>query len=115
MPIISKGQKVHIITRRLFDGDIRRHFAGVIEEVSEPLVRAVGYVFVFDETKNTFVRRDEVRTRVFSLAEAGFIINILPDYVDITNLQYRKNLNGQKVLTDGRTFSLDVSEFDFKS
>ena len=115
MTVINNGQKVHIITRRLFEGDLRRHFAGVVEEVSEPLIRVVGVVFVFDETKHAFVRRDEKRQRVFSLSDTGLIINLLPESVDIFNLEYRTNVQGQRVLTDGKSISLNFSEFDVKA
>ena len=33
--VIVAGDKVHIMTRRLFETDLRRHFVGVVEEVSE--------------------------------------------------------------------------------
>ena len=115
MAVVNKGQKILIITRRLFEGDLRRHFAGVIEEVSEPLVRVAGYVFVYEETKNAFVRRDEERQRVFSLADAGLVIILLPESVEISSVQYRTNFQGQRVFTDGRSLSLNISEFDVKS
>ncbi|HLC03620.1 MAG TPA: hypothetical protein VJK02_11330 [Anaerolineales bacterium] len=47
--VITVGEEVHIITRRLFENDLRRHFAGLVEEVSRSLLRARGHVFVFDE------------------------------------------------------------------
>lgn len=28
--IIERGEKVHIITRRLFESDLRRHFVGEV-------------------------------------------------------------------------------------
>lgn len=109
--VIQVGEKVHIVTRRLFEGDLRRHFAGIVEEVSEPLIRVSGHVFVFDEGANEFVRRDEERHRLFSTADSGHIINILPETTDMTKLRYEINRQGQRILTDGGSFSLNISEF----
>ena len=35
------------MTRRLFDDDVRRHFAGRIMAASGQMIRADGWVFVF--------------------------------------------------------------------
>ncbi len=112
--VIAQGNKLHIITRRLFDSDLRRHFAGVVEEVSGTLIRIKGYVFVFDESENQFVRRDEERTRVFPISDSGLIINILPAEVDLPQLKYEIDAQGHRMLTDGRAFALNVTEFGTK-
>ena len=32
--VLQSGEKVHIVTRRMFDGDLRRHFAGEVKAVA---------------------------------------------------------------------------------
>ena len=44
--VIDVGDKVHIITRRLFEDDIRRHFVGEVTRVSGELQEVQGYTFV---------------------------------------------------------------------
>jgi hypothetical protein len=111
---INVGEKVHIITRRLFESDLRRHFVGVVEEVTGAMIRARGYVFVFDEAANEFVRRDEQRQRLFSASDSGLIINILPAETELANLRYKIDGQGNRVLADGSTLSLNISEFGAK-
>ena len=68
MPSILKpGEKVHIILRRRFDKDVRRHFAGEVEVYESGVARATGYVFVIDDlSKHLFVKRPDKRTKIFS-------------------------------------------------
>ncbi len=79
----SVGDKLHIITRRLFEGDIRRHFAGEVTAVMGELQEVSGYVFVFHPETNQYERRPELRTRIFSLGQQGFIVNKIPREVAI--------------------------------
>jgi hypothetical protein len=111
---IKVGEKIHVMTRRLFDGDQLRHFAGVVEATSQAVVRARGYAFAYDQSENEFVRRQEERIRLFSTTDAGFIINILPPETEVATLHYQLDAQGRRVVTDGKTVSCDVSEFGAK-
>lgn len=59
--IVNRGEIVHVVTRRLFDGDLRRHFVGKVEEAEGCVARLKGYTFVYDEATNQFVRRAGAR------------------------------------------------------
>lgn len=109
--VIQVGEKVHIISRRLFEEDLRRHFAGQVTAVSESMMRLKGYVFVFDESLNDFVRQADLRERLSGIADAGLVINLLPSNADLALVRYATNDKGQRILTDGETFTLDISEF----
>ncbi len=108
--VLVVGEKVHIITRRSFQEDLRRHFTGEITAVQDDQFRAEGYVFVFDPGNNAYERRPETRVRVFSTSGAGHIINILPRGVRIKSLQYLQ-IDGRLKVTDGAGFTLDINEF----
>jgi hypothetical protein len=108
--ILAVGEKVHIIMRRLLSDDPRRHFVGEIQAVSDHLIRVEGYVFLFHTGRNEFVKRPDKRVRIFSMIDAGNIINVLPDAVRLEALHYRF-ANKQVVVTDDAGFSLDVNEF----
>ncbi len=109
--MLSKGEKIFIITRRLFESDLRRHFVGEIEAVSGGAIRVQGYVFVYDTANNDYVRRDGIRTRLFSLVDANLVINILPRDVNIKDVLYRLDNSNHLVLTDEKLFRLDINEF----
>ena len=109
--VLNIGEKVHIMVRRAFEGDIRRHFVGEIKEVGDNTVRVEGYAFIFDESSNEYVRKAEIRTRIFSLIDARVIINVIPSLTVIEKVDYRLSENNIMVATDGENFQLDINEF----
>ncbi len=109
--VVTSGETVHVILRRLFDDDVRRHFAGVVENVTETAMRVTGYAFIFDESKGQFIRRNQIRTRLIPLGDAGLVIHVLPETVELENLGYGRGQSGQRVLTDGLGFEMNTNEF----
>jgi hypothetical protein len=109
--LLHPGDKLHIITRRLYENDLRRHFAGEVQNVTENAVRLKGYSFVFDGISNDFKRREDVRVRLFSLIDAGLIINLLPAEAIIENIAYALSAENHLLVTDGKHFTLDIQEF----
>jgi hypothetical protein len=108
--MLSKGEKIFVITRRLFEKDLRRHFVGQVQEVSGAAIRARGYVFVFDESTNEFVRREELRTRIFSLIDGGIVISVLPGEVILEEIRYGLDEKNRRIITDEKSFKMNVSE-----
>ena len=53
--IISVGEKLHIILRRQFEGDVRRHFLGTVEAHEGAVIRAKGYTFIYNRAKTRFI------------------------------------------------------------
>jgi|GEM_PF-5404315 len=66
--LLQPSDKIHLIIRRNFDGDIRRHFIGEIVRTAEATLLARGFVFVFETGTNNYIRRPDRRTRVFRSA-----------------------------------------------
>jgi len=108
--VLAVGDKLHIMTRRLFADDAHPHFVCEISAVSGPIFRAQGYSFVFDSGTNSYVKHPQARTRLFSLSDAAHIINVIPQEVDLNSLQYR-TAGGRLAITDGFGFSLEINEF----
>jgi hypothetical protein len=109
--LLKTGNKIHVITRRQFKNDLRRHFIGEVTEFADSVVSATGYTFVFDTRLNKHVRRPEKRDRIFSLVDTGNIVNVLPDSANIEASDYNMSHEGRLVVTDGKSFSLDINEF----
>ena len=110
MPI-EVGDNVHIITRRQFETDLRRHFVGRVEEVAGDLVRVRGHAFVFDDSANEFTRREEEGVRIFAFSDAALIISIISSETDLAALRYEIDERGRRVITDGKSMIMNVSEF----
>ena len=105
------GEKVLVVTLRLFEKDLRRHFVGEVQEITSSAIRVQGYSFVFDDATSQFVRHDELRIRIFSLIDAGLVINVLPGEADIENIRYSWDEKKRRFLGDNRTFKLNINEF----
>lgn len=108
--VINKGEKTHIIRRRNFVDDPRRHFLGEVKEANGQVVRLEGYVFVFNTSKNEYFKKIQKRTTIIDLGDSGYVVNIIPIDINIEQLAY-ENDEKNLVVTDGKSFSLDINEF----
>lgn len=109
--VLEIGEKLYIISRRLFEKDLRRHFVGEVVGCNSSQARIRGYAFVYDDNSNNFVRREELRTRIFSLTDAGYIINLLPEDTVLEDIRYVTDQENHRLITDGKIFNMNVSEF----
>lgn len=112
--VIGIGDKLHIMSRRFFEEEIRRHFVGEVTAVSGGLAELQGYTFIFNTGVNEFKRLPELRTRIVSLGDFGQIVNKLPDDLDLASVHYRV-VEQRLVVTDGRDFSLAINEFGLRN
>ena len=112
--LLNIGEKVHIVIRRAFEGDLRRHFVGEIMDASDTAIRVKGYSFIFDEGIGKFQRKPEIRIRIFSLIDARIIINIISPSSEIEKVTYSLSKDNNYVVTDGGHFQLDINEFGVK-
>ena len=108
--VLNEGEKIHVITRRYYHEQARRHFVGTVRAFEAGIARVEGYVFVHNPSADEFQRRPEVRTRIIGVFEAEHIVNVLPADLDLSALKYKK-LDARVFVTDGLHFSLEVSEF----
>lgn len=108
--LVGIGEYVHVIERRRFDMDLRRHFVGRVDHVGGSTMRVTGYAFIYDTGRTAYVRSAERRTRLVPLGTAGLIINIAPPDTDLEAVRYEDKA-GRLVVTDGGSFSLDINEF----
>ena len=109
--MLSKGDKVFVITRRLFEGDRIRLFVGGVQKSSDVAIKVQGYAFVNDEFTNEIVRREDVRIRIISTVDAVNIIMVIPEEVILENVQYELNDMNERVLTDNGSFTMNLNEF----
>jgi hypothetical protein len=109
--LIDIGDKVHVIERRLFDGDVRRHFFGEVERVDGTAMRVTGYAFLYDVGSTRYVRSANRRTRIIPLAASGFILNVAPGDTQVDKVRYEESPDGRLTVTDGGGFRLDINEF----
>jgi hypothetical protein len=109
--LLSPGEKLHVMHRRRFDKDVRRHFVGQVEAYEHGMARASGYVFVIDDlSKHLFVKRPDRRTKLVPVASGDVIVNVIPKDVDLERVTYELK-ERTLCVTDGSRWSMDVKEF----
>ncbi len=113
MELVGCGEAIHVIERRLFSDDVRRHFIGEIEACTDRVLRVKGHLYVYDSGTSAFSRKPELRTRLIPL-DNRVIINILPEGISLEEIRYTHDTEGNLTLTDGAGFELDISEFSTK-
>ncbi len=109
--ILLKGEKIHVVHRRRFEKDLRKHFIGEVEAYENGLVRAVGHVFVIEDQKeNMFRKKSEPRTRIISLTAGDVFVNVIPPTIELDKIRYESKGRDTRV-TDGSDWYLDIKEF----
>ena len=109
--ILSPGEKIHVMHRRRFENDMRRHFVGEVESCEQGVARVSGYVFVVDDlNKHMFVKRPDRRTKLIPISSGEVIVNLIPGSVVLERVRYELNDRALHV-TDGKSWSIDVKEF----
>ena len=109
--ILEISEKVHVVVRRIFEADLRRHFIGEIKAANGSVARIVGFFMIFDKSKNTFIKKPSIRVTIMDLSSSGYWVNILPKDVMLADLKYVYDSNNKLSLTDGKSFELDINEF----
>lgn len=112
--MISKGEKFHVVMRRMYETQLQRHFVGQVDAVEGAIVRATGYVFIYDESKVQYIKKKSQRTTLLDLAESGYIVNFIPQPVELDDLRYEYIDRTYLALTDGKGYELDINEFGTK-
>ena len=113
--IIETGEKVHVMYRALYESSSRRHFLGEVKAAEGPVCRLEGFVFVYDQKKTEFIRKEERRTTLVDLSESGYITNIIDREENLEMVVYRYIQGIGLVATDNKEFSLNINEFGAKS
>jgi len=109
--ILKPGEKIHVVVRRAFIQDIRRHFIGEVTEATESVVRAEGHAYLYNANTNLFVKKHYNQVRIFSLVDGVNIISVLPRTANLKKITYRLTEKNHMVLTDGESLTMDVNEF----
>ena len=97
--------------RRSYDGQLLRHFVGEVDSADGVIVRATGYVFIYDEKTAHYIKKAPQRTTILNLAESGYFVNLIPSTVNLDDLRYEVIDRTNLVFTDGKNFVLDINEF----
>jgi len=109
MMILEPGNKLLAAHRRLFENDEPRFFVGEVVAFDAGFAKVKGYSFVRDVMGGTFIRKDDLRTKLLSIASGAFLMYQLPDDVDIDCVGFESH-DAELILTDGKTLKMNMAE-----
>ena len=106
--MLEAGNKIVIAHRRLFDRDEPRYFIGEVIDYEQGIIKVSGYSFVRDAMTGNFIRKNDRRTKLVSLAGA-FLFYLLPDATNIDTVRFHAH-EAELNLVDGRSLSMNMTE-----
>ena len=113
--LIKVGEKLHVIYRAMYENSTRQHFVGEVAAYENGLARLDGYVFVYEVKSDDFLRKEDVRSTFVNVGENGYIINVIPQQTKLEDVFYKYVSPAGLIVSDGKDFRLDISEFTFKT
>jgi hypothetical protein len=108
--LLQSEDKLLVVHRRLFERDGSRFFIGRVEDFDAGIVRVSGYTFVRDPVGGTVSRKNDVRTKLFSLSSGTLMVYVLPRDLDLTSARLVAE-EASLTLTAGSSFRMDLSEW----
>ena len=99
--LIEVGEVIHVLMRRYFDGQPKRHFLGKITQIEGMCVRARGYTFMTGTSEPGFRKQDTIGERLISLHDDSTIVTVMPSGFDVERATYSMR-SGFVVVTDGK-------------
>lgn len=107
--ILAKGEKIHVIHRRVLEHEPHRHFIGEVDDYQGGVARVIGNLYTVDRDLGGFVRQPGLRTRLISVVSGDCIVNVIPESVNIGAVAYHQEKKVIRV-SDGSEWHLDISE-----
>jgi hypothetical protein len=107
--MLANGAKLFVTHRRLFDKEESRYFACEVDAYDVGIVKATGYSFVRDMASGRVLRKDDRRTKLFSITSGAFLVYQLPDEIDLDAVQFVSR-DDELSLTDGKHFKMNMAE-----
>lgn len=109
MAAVHSNDRILVVGRRLFRDDVTNMFVGVVEDYEEGSVRVRGYAYNINPYELGTEKRAEERVRIVSL-NSGDIIYVLPRELNVGQTQIKRSPKSL-VLTDGQSFTMDLTDF----
>ena len=108
--MLTQGEKLLIVHRRLFENDSPRFFVGEVQAYEAGLAKIQGYTFVKDVFSGNMKKKVDLRTKIMSIVSGTFMVYQLPLTVLLDSVQFELDQAGALILKDGGGFIMDVGE-----
>jgi predicted secreted hydrolase len=108
--MLETGSRILIVHRRLFETDKGRYFMGEVDQYESGLVKVTGHSWVQEQFGGKLVKKDELRTKIFSLMSGTLLVYELPSRLDLKMVKFVQATDGKLCFTDGSKFRMDLTE-----
>ncbi len=108
--ILSEESNVLIAHRRLFDSDSPRIFIGKVEAYESGIVRVNGHTWLRDTFSGSYVKKEDQRTKILSIASGTLIVYVLPATTQLARVRFESTPEGHLFLKDGAALKMDLTE-----
>lgn len=107
--VVEIGEKLHVATRRSFQGAVRRVFIGEVVATYGTVVRLEGWMFVHNPNTNRYDRKFRKHARIVGLSDGLHVITVLPAEIGIEDMTYEMRDSGASI-TNGSSVHFDADE-----
>jgi len=108
--ILTAGDKLLVVHRRLFAGDAVRFFTCKVEEYEDGIVRVSGHTWIRDPVGGRMLRKQDESTKIVALSAGSIMAYVLPQSADMSTLTFEVDERGGLWLSDGAGFKMDLRE-----
>lgn len=107
--LLSKGEKIFVAHRRLFEKDGSRFFVGQVDHFEDGIVRTTGHSYLRDNFTGAMLEKPEERTKLLSIVSGTLIVYVIPQHVELNDLEF-VDVGGMLMMRDGKSFSMNLSD-----
>jgi hypothetical protein len=108
--VLKEGDKLLVAHRRLFERDELRYFSGTVADYEAGIVKLVGWTYIKDVTTGKIVRKEDARTKIYSLASGTILVYQLPETTNLEALEFVGDAAHVLLRDDDQGLRMDVSE-----
>jgi hypothetical protein len=112
--MLEQGDRVLVAHRRLYATDEARFFVGRVDGYDAGIVKVTGWSYVRDTWAGAIVGKEEIRTKLISVASGTSIIYQLPKHVELESVRF-ESTEHRLTLTDGGDFVMNLTELPDRS
>lgn len=110
MAILTAGDKVLIVHRRLFPSDYPRYFAGVVEVFEDGMAVVSGFTWEKEQFTGQIQKKEDRRKKIVPIASGTVLAYVIPRETEVDKLVI-ETLGRETVwLTDRGKFRMDLTE-----
>jgi hypothetical protein len=108
--MLKQNNNILLIHNPHFEGDISRFFIAKVMDLQNNLVKAKGQTWIKNPKTGQFLKKEDERTKIFSIGSAQTILYLLPDTVKMELMEIMVTKNGATFITDTSNFNMNISD-----